>query len=111
SASRRRVGLGWQVDANATSSSPASMRRVMPYVLPKLVRKFQEHYPAVTLEIVEDPPLRRRNNVTGESPLKGKLDGATILSPSFLIKYDMGPNGVETANVRIGPFFAGSRDF
>jgi LysR family hydrogen peroxide-inducible transcriptional activator len=27
---------------------------IAPYVLPKLVRKFQEHYPAVTLEIVED---------------------------------------------------------
>ena len=27
---------------------------IAPYVLPKLVGKFQEHYPAVTLEIVED---------------------------------------------------------
>jgi len=27
---------------------------IAPYVLPKLVGKFQEHYPAVTLEIIED---------------------------------------------------------
>jgi LysR family transcriptional regulator, hydrogen peroxide-inducible genes activator len=27
---------------------------IAPYVLPELVRKFQEHYPEVTLEIVED---------------------------------------------------------
>jgi LysR family transcriptional regulator, hydrogen peroxide-inducible genes activator len=27
---------------------------IAPYVLPELVRKFQEHYPDVTLEIVED---------------------------------------------------------